>query len=250
MKDIQVSIVMPVYNSEKFLDETIQSVLKQDYQNWELLAVDDCSSDSSYDILSRYASADPRIRIFKNSMNLGVSDTRNRAIKDAEGGYMAFLDSDDLWAKDKLSKQVSFMQETGYRFTFTSYQKMNEDGSLRGVIKAPEYVTYKSQLISNMVPTFSAMLDLNQIGKWYFDKSNYSEDLLYWLKILKENRKAYSLPEVLGYYRVRLGSRSSNKREAVQQQWKIIRCKEEFPPFEAGLIFLRYLMVGFGKYIR
>ena len=131
-KEPLVSIITPLYNSEKFIAETIESVLTQTYTNWEMLIVNDCSKDNGASIVEKYSKKDKRIKLFNNEKNMGVSFTRNRAIDLSNGKYIAFLDSDDLWYKEKLKKQIRMMEEKNISLSYTAYTKMNEDGSLRG----------------------------------------------------------------------------------------------------------------------
>ena len=131
MKDL-VSIIMPSYNTAPYIRNTIQSVLEQTYQNWELIIVDDCSEDNTDDVVA--AIKDDRIKYFHNDRHSGAAVSRNRALREAKGRWMAFLDSDDLWMPEKLEKQISFMESNGYSFSYTKYQELDVDGNSTGVI--------------------------------------------------------------------------------------------------------------------
>ncbi len=123
-----VSIITPLYNCEKYIEETILSVINQTYKNWEMIIVDDCSKDNGTEIVEKYQRKDNRIKLFKNEINLGGAGTRNKCIEKAKGKYIAFLDSDDLWKKEKLEKQISFMEKNNYLFSYTKYERINEEG--------------------------------------------------------------------------------------------------------------------------
>lgn len=240
---------MPMYNSEDFIKVTLESVLAQTYQNWELLIIDDCSTDSSVKIVEIYCKRDFRIKLFRNPKNIGVSESRNQGILKSTGNYLSFLDSDDILTPNKLEKQLNFMFKNKYPFTFSSYYKINEDGTIRGIINAPEIANIESQLISNMMPTFTVMLDTEITGKPSFDLSDFSEDLLYWNKVLDIVGVAHSINEPLGYYRVLRGSRSANKLKLVAYQLQIIKKQYPKQPLKQLVIFFKYLYYGFLKYI-
>ena len=143
MQEGLVSIVTPVYNAERFIKETIDSVIAQTYKNWEMILVDDCSSDSSAEIIDEYVKSDSRIKYMKNAENSGAAVSRNAGIEAAEGQYIAFVDSDDVWESEKLEKQLEFMKENGYGFTFTSYRYVMEDGSVTDkTARAIEKINY------------------------------------------------------------------------------------------------------------
>ena len=148
-----VSIITPLYNCEKYIEETILSVINQTYKNWEMIIVDDYSKDKGAEIVRKYRKIDSRIKLYKNEINQGVSFTRNRAIDLSLGKYIAFLDSDDLWKKEKLEKQISFMEENNIVLSYTGYEKINSDGSLRGEIKVPEKLDY-NELLKNCLIGF------------------------------------------------------------------------------------------------
>ncbi|MFW5980984.1 MAG: glycosyltransferase family 2 protein [bacterium] len=234
-----VSIITPLYNSEKYIAETIESVLAQTYQSWEMIVVDDCSSDCGPQIVEEYAEKDKRIRLIRLEKNSGAAVARNRAIEEAEGRYLAFLDSDDLWKIDKLEKQLEFMTENNYAFTYTDYQQISEEGKpLDKVIKSPSKLGYKKALYTNYVGCLTAIYDTEELGKVYMPLIRKRQDYAYWLKILKSVDYGYSLKENLAYYRIRSNSVSSNKINLLKYQWKMYREIEGLSVFRTSYYIL------------
>ncbi|MDF5457336.1 glycosyltransferase family 2 protein, partial [Vibrio parahaemolyticus] len=161
-----VSIIMPTYNSEQTVVESIQSVLSQTYKNWELIIVDDRSTDNTWQVIQTYADKYDNIRVYQNKENLGAGASRNFAIKKARGRFIAFLDSDDLWTEDKLAEQIPFMLENNYSLTYTHYSRFNSEEEL-SVVTAPEYTTYKKLMYSNVIGCLTAVYDTQALGKRY-----------------------------------------------------------------------------------
>ena len=244
-----VSIITPLYNSEKFIAETIESVLSQTYTNWEMLIVNDCSKDNGASIVEKYSKKDKRIKLFNNKKNMGVSFTRNKAINLSQGKYIAFLDSDDLWHKEKLKKQIKMMEEKNISLSYTAYTKMNEDGSLRGKIEVPEKVNYKKLLKGNIMGclTVVAKKDILKDSKF---KQTKQEDYILWLELLKKINFSYGLQESLAFYRVLDNSRSSNKIDLVKFNWKIYREVEKLNLIESTYYFVIYLTKGIKRYLK
>ena len=233
-----VSIITPSYNSEKFIKETINSVISQTYKNWEMIIVDDVSSDNSCEIIELYSKKDNRIKLIKLEKNSGPAVARNRAIQEAKGRYIAFLDSDDLWHKDKLTKQLSFMQEQDIALSYTSYYRIKETS--RKIIYqfyVPEKVDYSELLKQNIIGCLTAIYDTKKIGKVYMPNIDKRQDFGLWLNILKKVPYAYGLDEPLAYYRVRSASVSSNKILASKYNWKLYREVEKLPLYKAIYYF-------------
>lgn len=244
-----VSIIMPSYNSEKFISTTIESVLNQTHQNWEMLIVDDVSSDNSNDIIADYMKKDNRIKLIKLDKNSGPAIARNRAIEEAKGRYIAFLDSDDLWSPDKLSKQISFMQEHDVSLSYTGYYRMEEEsGEIIDQINVPNKVDYSELLKQNIIGCLTAIYDTQKIGKVYMPDILRRQDFGLWLKILKQVPYAYGLDNPLAYYRVRKTSVSSNKLIASKYNWKLYREIEKLPLYKAIYYFGWYTYRSFLKY--
>lgn len=248
-KEPLVSIITPLYNSEKFIAETIESVIAQTYENWEMLIVNDCSKDNGVRIVEEYSKKDKRIKLFNNEKNMGVSFTRNRAIDLSNGKYIAFLDSDDLWHKEKLKKQIGMMEEKNISLSYTAYTKINEDGSLRGKIEVPKKVNYKELLKGNIMGclTVVAKKDILKDGKF---KQTKQEDYILWLELLKKINFSYGLQESLAFYRVLDNSRSSNKVDLVKFNWKIYREVEKLNLIESIYYFVIYLTRGIRRYMK
>ena len=185
-----VSIITPLYNCEKYIEETIQSVINQTYKNWEMIIVDDCSKDKGVEIVEKYQKLDSRIKLYRNEKNQGVSYTRNRAIGLSKGKYIAFLDSDDLWKKEKLEKQISFMEENNIVLSYTGYEKINSDGSLRGKIKVPKKLDYNELLKNCLIGFLTAVYRKEDLKGFRFIKSK-AEDYIFWLKYFKKNKNSF-----------------------------------------------------------
>ena len=242
-----VSIIMPSYNAEKFIEESINSVLAQTYQNWELLITDDVSKDNTVAIVKRYAKNEPRIRLVEKSNNGGAGVARNDSILRAKGRYIAFLDSDDLWMPEKLSKQISFMQNNKVPFSYTGYQKFTGDKKLLGEIIPPAEITYNELLNSNVIGCLTAIYDCQEIGKQYMPTIRKRQDMALWLHILKLTPKAVGIQESLAYYRVDVGM-SSNKVEMLKWQWRLYREVEQLSVIKSLKHFVIYALKGYLKY--
>ncbi|EJG0027412.1 glycosyltransferase family 2 protein [Vibrio sp. 1403] len=216
-----VSIIMPSYNSDGTILESIQSVLSQTYKNWELIIVDDRSTDNTWQVIQTYADKYDNIRVYQNKENLGAGASRNFAIKKAKGRFIAFLDSDDLWTEDKLAEQIPFMLENNYPLTYTHYSRFTSEEEL-SVVTAPEYTTYKKLMYSNVIGCLTAVYDTQALGKRYMPLIRKRQDMGLWLDILKDTPKAYCLPKPLAKYRMDSGM-TANKFSVLSYQWKFYR---------------------------
>ena len=222
MENNLVSIITPSYKSEKFISQTIDSVLSQTYENWEMLIVDDVSPDNSNKIIEEYAKKDNRIKLIKLENNSGPAVARNRAIEEANGRYIAFLDADDLWTPEKLEKQLTFMKEKDCALTYSSYETMSEDGEvLSRVVNPPAKLSYKDLLKSNHIGCLTAVYDTNKIGKVYVPLINKRQDYGLWLRILRKIDYAYGINEPLARYRIMSNSVSSNKLSLLKYHYKL-----------------------------
>ncbi len=215
MQNDLVSIITPCYNSSRFLNETIKSVQAQTYQNWELLITDDCSSDNSREIVESYSREDPRVKLLCLEKNSGAGPARNNSIKAAQGRYIAFLDSDDMWLPEKLEQQLKFMKDNDYKFVMCQTEVVDEKGQLTGFSKRKRKVSYTSTLIVNYIGTSAVMYDTEGVGKIYMRPIRHSQDWVLWLDILKETKNAYCLEVPLSVYRETPGSLSSNKSKYI-----------------------------------
>ena len=225
-----VSIIMPAYNCADYIVESIRSVQSQTYRNWELIIADDKSTDGTVDIVRVMAEDNNRIRLLETDRNLGPAAARNRAMDVANGNYIAFLDSDDVWYPDKLQKQLDFMEANGYSFTYTAYKKINERSEYMGiVISAPGSVNYSSMLYrGDPIGNSTVIYDADKLGKFLVPDIKRRNDFALWLKIMHDCDRAYGLDEVLASYRIRSGSVSSARRgELLKYHWELYRNIEE-----------------------
>lgn len=243
-----VSVVMPSYNSQSTIKKSIESILEQDYENWELLITDDCSSDKTVEIINRYIESDCRIKLSINRTNLGSGSSRNSSIRRAEGKYIAFLDADDLWRKEKLSKQIAFMEDNTYAFTYTNYQKFDARGK-RGILYTPSSVTYEQLLPNNIIGCLTAVYNVDIIGKKYMPSIRKKQDFALWLNILKDQRVAFGLNETLADYRCDSGV-TSNKFAVLSHQWLFYRNVVGLSLYQSCVTFISYAATGFLKYIK
>lgn len=219
-----VSIVMPSYNCERFIAQTIDSVLAQTYPNWELLVTDDCSSDGTCRIVEGYLKIDARIRLFRLPKNSGAAVARNNSIREAKGRYIAFLDSDDLWLPEKLAVQLAFMQEYGYPFTCTSYAQIDERGvPLNKIIRAKKKVDYNRLLLDCPVGNSSVVYDVEKIGKIEVPDIRKRNDDALWLRMLRHEKYIRGIEQPLMLYRIRRNSISHNKLDLIKYHWTLYR---------------------------
>ena len=237
-----VSIITPVYNSEKYIEQTIFSVVNQSYKNWEHILIDDCSIDSSKEIIIKYVNKDKRIKYNRLDKNSGAAVARNKGIELAKGRFIAFLDSDDSWHPNKLGKQLHFMMSNNYSFTHTAYNQISESsGEVIKTIIPKDKITYKEALYYNPIGCLTAMYDTKHLGKVFMPSLRKRQDYALWLKILKKTN-AYCLTESLANYRVRTDSISSNKKKLLKHQWKLYRNFEKFSYLKSSYyIFMNIL---------
>lgn len=245
---MSVTIIMPSYNSENFIIESIESVLAQTYSNWELIIVDDCSPDDSNKIIAKYIDSDSRIKLIKLEKNSGPAVARNTAIEAANGRYIAFLDSDDVWLPNKLEKQIKFMQDNDLAFTYSSYKLVGEDNEDLGLFITKDKISYFDMLKTCSVGCLTAIYDTEKIGKQYMPLILKRQDYGLWLKILKLIGETRGILEPLATYRIRKNSVSSNKVKAAKYQWKIYREIEKLSFLKSLYYFVFYAYNGVTKY--
>ena len=239
--DIKVSIITPAYNSGKYIDETIQSVINQTHKNWEMIIVHDCSSDDTQLIVKEYASKDKRIKLISNKENYGVAISRNIGLKKAKGKYVAFIDSDDLWDKEKLKKQLVFMENNTIYFSFSSYQKFDSNsGKKEKVINVPLVITANEILENTIIGCLTVMINREKIGDFYMPNLNHMEDNATWYSILKKGYNAYGIQEILAYYREGTASLTSSKAKAALQQWRVYRDYFHFTVMQSVTYFVKW----------
>ena len=247
-----VSIIMPSYNCGKYVEDTVRSVQAQTYQNWEIIFVDDCSPDDTVSLVKELSETDSRIRLSQNKINSGAAVSRNNALREAKGRWIAFLDSDDLWEPKKLEKQLRFMEENGYAFSYTEYQEMDADGNLTGVtISGPKHVTKRGMYNFCWPGCLTVMYDREKIGLIQIEDIKKNNDYAMWLKVCKK-ADCYLLPEVLATYRRgRSGSVSSHGiATMIMWHYKLWHKAEGNNPIAALWLTGVNLVFGFYKKIK
>ncbi|MCR5639676.1 MAG: glycosyltransferase, partial [Lachnospiraceae bacterium] len=223
-EEYKVSIIMPAYNAEKYISEAIESVLAQTYNNWELIVVDDCSKDSTAEIIKKMCDYDSRIKFIQHTSNQGVSATRNTALDIATGDFIAFLDADDKWLKNKLEQQLDFMIKNDYVLTYTDYQKFDSNSGTEGkTITCPTKMTEKDIYKNTAIACLTVMINRKKVGAFHMPNLSHTEDQITWQEILKRGYIAYGLNEKLSMYRVGNQSLTSNQTSSAKKQWQTYR---------------------------
>ena len=245
-----VSIIMPLYNAENYVREAIESVQNQDYVNWELLVINDGSTDNGPDIVESLAAVDSRIRMI-NKENGGIASARNMGIKEANGQYIAFLDSDDKWNKEKLSTQIMHLQEKKGKFCFSATSFMDAEGrSLDKIWGVPEVVDYNKLLHANVIPCSSVLIDRTGLKSFLMPKQGH-EDYATWLTILRDNDiKAYGINKPLFVYRKSSSGASSNKIPTLSWTWHVYYDSQGFGWLKSTFCFIRFEMLTLVKYLK
>lgn len=245
-----VSIIMPSYNTAKFISETIYSVLTQTYTNWELIIVDDCSTDNTDEVAKPFLS-DERIKYIKNEKNSGAAISRNRALCEAKGKWIAFLDSDDLWLPEKLEKQIAFMEKNDYRFSYTNYIEIDETANPNGrSVTGPKKVTRHGMYNYCWMGCLTVMYDAETVGLIQIADIKKNNDYAMWLKVCKK-ADCYLLDEVLAKYRKRSGSISNHGyTKLIKWHYKLYREAEKKSSLVSAVLTLRNLFWGVWKKIR
>ena len=243
-----VSIIMPSYNTADYISESIKSIQKQVYSNWELIIVDDCSTDNTDDIVRPFL-VDSRIRYLKNERNSGAAVSRNRALREAKGRWIAFLDSDDLWAPEKLEKQIEFMEKNGYSFSYTNYEEIDMTGQKTGVkITGPKKIT-KTGMFNYCWPgCLTVMYDAEKVGLIQIADIKKNNDYAMWLKVCKK-ADCYLLDEYLAEYRKgRKGSVSTHSvKTMIGWHYKLFREAERLGTIQSVINTARNMVFGFYK---
>ncbi len=235
-----VSIIMPCYNAEQYIRDSINSVLNQTHQCFELIIVDDLSTDNSINIINSFA--DSRIKLIQLTKNGGAGIARNTGIEAAQGRFIAFLDSDDLWRPNKLKTQLEYMIKEGHSLSYTQYQKFTQEGKGKLVIP-PNTVTYNELLYCNVIGCLTAIYDTKILGKQFMPLIRKRQDMGLWLKILSQCDKAYCCPQVLADYRTDSGM-TQNKLDAAKYQWKFYRQELNFNILKSTKYFISYAVKG------
>lgn len=219
-----VSVIMPTYNCGKYIEDSIKSVINQTITDWEIQIIDDCSTDDTFEIIDPYLSMYKNIHYYRLPENSGPAVARTEGIKRATGKYVAFLDSDDLWNKDKLEKQIAFMEQTGALFSCTGYAQMSESGELLNIaLIPPSKIDYQRCInLSNPIGNLTVVYNQETLGKFEVPSIKKRNDFALWLQILKKTKYCYGMEEVLGTYRLgRVGSVSHNKISQAKYHWQL-----------------------------
>ena len=236
-----VSIITPSFNSSKFVQECVNSVVSQTYTNWELLIVDDFSQDNSKELLLNLKKKDERIKVTFLDKNIGAAEARNIAIQQAKGKYIAFLDSDDYWEKEKLANQIEFMKSNDVAFSFSSYIPISEDGKVSySPILSIERIGYHDYLKNTIIGCLTVVIDREKTGDFEMPIIKSSHDMALWLLIMKRGFDAYGLNESLAKYRIVSTSNTANKWRAAKDVWRVYRQFEKLSFFYSIWCFLNY----------
>ena len=219
-----VSIIMAAYNAEKTIELAIESVLNQTYSNFELLVINDCSKDGTAKLVEAFSAKDNRVRLISNEKNSGVSYTRKHGLEEANGSWIAILDSDDAWTPEKLEKQIELQRRTNADLLFTGSAFMDSEGHpIDWYLHAPAEVTYRQLLKQNVLSNSSALVRKELYSRYYAIGDDMHEDFAIWLSILKDGKKAYGVDEPLLIYRIAKSSKSGNKVNAAKMNWNTYR---------------------------
>ena len=248
-KDL-VSIIMPSYNTANYISESINSVINQTYKNWELIIVDDCSTDNTDEIVSKFLN-DGRIKYLKNEKNNGAAISRNRALREAKGKWIAFLDSDDLWVSEKLESQINFMKKNNYSFTYSYYQEINEQGKNLGIeIQGPKRITKFEMYNYCWIGCLTVIYNAKKIGLVQIENIKKNNDYAMWLKVIKKS-SCYLYPYSLAFYRKRNGSISRQSYiKLIKWHYKLFREADSQNIFNSLIFTIRNLIFGAIKKIK
>jgi teichuronic acid biosynthesis glycosyltransferase TuaG len=248
--DNLVSVITPVYNSARFVAETIRSVQSQTDSNWEMILVDDCSTDSSAEIIASFAKSDSRIHYIKLAQNSGAAAARNRALAQAHGRYVAFVDADDIWLPDKLRRQLDLMRRKSAGFCYAAIEMIDENGT---VVKPKRPVRaqigYRFLLSNTMIACSSVVIDRGVTGDFRMPDVRKGQDFATWLMLLRNGLIAHGINEVMVRYRLVSGSVSSNKLGALKRTWRIYREQEKLNFVRSVFHFCLYTLHALKKYL-
>lgn len=249
MKDL-VSIITPCYNSEKYIEETIRSVLGQSFDDWEWWIIDDCSTDNSVQIIKKYTS-DPRIHLIELEKNSGAAEARNKGLEKANGRYITFIDSDDLWLFDFLEKSVAFLKNNNEELVYASYKRVDEElKPLLSDFIAEDHIDYKRMLYNCPIPMLTAMYDSQRIGKIMIPEVHLREDYAMWIRVLEKIPMARAIEEPLAIYRIRKSSYSRNKFQILKKQFDVYYKFLNLSLLKSVYFTFHWILNGIKKYER
>lgn len=244
-----VSVIMPAYNAERFLEEAVRSVMNQTFQDWELLILDDCATDGTYALAERLAAEDDRITLYKNEQNMGVARTRNRGFDLCRGQYVALLDSDDVWHPQKLEKQVLLAKQTSADVIYCSYGMIDEQGKKKCEdFIVPEQTDLENSLVRSVISCSTALLSREIVQKYRFRSEYYHEDLVLWLEILRDGYRARGVTQVMAQYRILNAARSSDKLRCAVERWPVYRRFMGYSVLNSVALIARYGIFALWKY--
>lgn len=247
----KVSVIMPAYNAERFIEQAIVSVMGQSVPDWELLVIDDCSSDGTCAVVEGLAARDGRIRLLRNETNQGAAKTRNRGLELCRGTYIALLDSDDVWHPNKLQVQLETLEKTGADLCCTSYRIVNSQGEkAKEDYLVPEAISFDSLLKENMIGCSTVLLRGSVMANYRFTTEYYHEDYVMWLSMLRDGYTAVGCQQVLADWRYLENSRSFDKSKAAKNRWRIYRGYLKLPLWKSLWAFACYGAGGLRKYLR
>lgn len=245
-----VSIITPCYNGAKYIQYTIDSVLSQTYTKWEMIIVDDGSTDNSSEVIAKYTTSDQRIKYIKQE-NGGSASARNNGIRNAVGQYICLLDADDLWNNDFLEKQIAFIKEKDATCVCCAYRCINEDGSDRqAVVKVKKVITVKDMLVMNRIGCLTGVYNTKKHGKVYLreELKSMRDDYAFWLDVVKLDGKAYGNQEVLASYRVLANSTTGNKKKLIKKQYRFYRDYLKLGVIKSLINICKWGFLGLKKY--
>ena len=243
-----ISIITPCYNSQKYLDKMISSIISQTYTNWEAIIVDDCSTDNSIQIIEKFLNSDPRVKLIKLDKNVGAASARNKAISIAKGRYITFLDSDDYWNKNFL--KYSLYHAKKHPFIYSSYNRVNENEQYIDTITAYPHVDLNRILKGTPISCLSAFIDTKKYGKKLFSQSAHREDLAYWVSLLADFNVAYGFDFCEANYRIHQNSSSSNKIKMAYLTWQDYRNNHNLTFLKCLYYFVHYAINGYLKLLK
>lgn len=241
----KVSIITPTHNSSRYIEHTIQGIINQTYEDWELIITDDGSTDETLNIVKHYASNDNRIKLYTFKKSLGPAKARNNSIQMARGRYIAFCDSDDIWYAQKLKKQIDLMIDTNSYFTFSSYNIINENGNIVGRKNVPKSINYKKLLRYNYIGCLTAIYDRHNLGTLYMPLIKKRQDYGLWLNIAKKLPVVIGVQEPLAEYRIHANSISKNKITLLKYNYKIYKDVLGYSRCMSSILILNFLLCYF-----
>lgn len=249
LEDVYVSVVMPAYNAERTIAESIESVLNQTYLNYELIIVDDASTDSTLHIAVDYGKTNSKIRVLRNIKNFGVAIARNYGIEEAKGEYIALLDADDVWETDKLERQIDLAIKEQADIVYCSYDLIDECGnSIKKPFIVPCCTDFDAMLKKSVIGCSTALIDAQLLKRNLFEPSIFHEDYALWMKLLTMSVKAVGDPKVLMHYRQVSGSRNEKKFRSAVERWRIYREYLHLSRRKSMISFFLYTVNGLKKY--